>query len=145
VRWPGRFVGVAAAVVDSVGRMLLVRHTYGRLNWELPGGVTEPGESFEETALRELHDETALHGGVDRLTGVYYERENDSHHLVFGCRVEDDAVPVPSSDEIAECGFFRRSELPRPISDFTLSRIDDALAGIAPEAVVTIERQGWLD
>jgi hypothetical protein len=107
--------------------------------------MSEPGESVEGTALRELREETSLRARVDRLSGVYYKRQNDSHHLVFRCSVEDDAVPVPSSDEIAECGFFQRSELPRPISDFTVRRIDDALAGIAPEAVVTIERVGWLD
>jgi 8-oxo-dGTP pyrophosphatase MutT (NUDIX family) len=133
------------AVLDDLGRILLVRHTYGPLNWELPGGMSEPGESVEGTALRELREETSLRARVDRLSGVYYKRQNDSHHLVFRCSVEDDAVPVPSSDEIAECGFFQRSELPRPISDFTVRRIDDALAGIAPEAVVTIERVGWLD
>jgi 8-oxo-dGTP pyrophosphatase MutT (NUDIX family) len=84
--WPGRLVGVAAAVHDDGGRILLVRHTYGRLNWELPGGASEPGESFEETALRELQEETGLAGRVDRLAGIYYRREDDSHHLVFVAR-----------------------------------------------------------
>ena len=32
VKWPGRFVGVAAGVVDPSGRILLVRHTCGRPN-----------------------------------------------------------------------------------------------------------------
>lgn len=31
-------VGAAAFIVDGEGRVLLVKHTYGRLNWELPGG-----------------------------------------------------------------------------------------------------------
>jgi 8-oxo-dGTP pyrophosphatase MutT (NUDIX family) len=110
---PRRSVGAAAAVLDDLGRILLVRHTYGPLNWELPGGMSEPGESVEGTALRELLEETSLRAQDDRLTGIYYKRANDSHHLVFRCSVEGDAVPVPSSDEIAECGFFRRSELPR--------------------------------
>jgi hypothetical protein len=34
---------------------------------------------------------------------------------------------------------------PASISDFTARRIDDAIAGIAPEAVVTIERVAWLE
>lgn len=29
--------------------------------WGIPGGAMEPGESFEETARRELHEETGLH------------------------------------------------------------------------------------
>ncbi len=132
-------------MVDESGRILLVRHTYGPLNWELPGGMSEPGESVEATALRELMEETGLDARVEALTGVYYKRENDSHHLVFRCRLEDGVAPVPTSEEISDCGYFERDQLPRPISDFTLQRLDDALAGTAPDAVVTIEPLTWLE
>jgi len=76
--WLGRFVGAAAA-----DRILIVRHTYGPLNWELPGGMSEPGESFDTTALRELGEETGLVARIEQLTNIYYKPENDSHHLVF--------------------------------------------------------------
>ena len=58
VEWPSRFVGVAAGVVDPAGRILLVRHTYGALNWELPGGMSEPGESrpITDFTVRRIHD-----------------------------------------------------------------------------------------
>jgi 8-oxo-dGTP diphosphatase len=128
VHWRGRLVGVAAAVLDDAGRVLLVCHTYGRLNWELPGGASEPGEGFEETALRELREETGLAGWVERLTGIYYRPEDDSHHLVYRCTVEDDSNPVPSSEEVSACSYWPVDKPPRPISDFTLRRIQDALA-----------------
>jgi 8-oxo-dGTP pyrophosphatase MutT (NUDIX family) len=143
--WPGRFVGAAAAIMDDAGCILLVRHTYGLLNWELPGGMSEPGESLDATALRELREEPGLVGRVELLTGVYYKRDNDSHHVVFRCRVEEGAVPAPSSDEISDCAYFGRDKLPRPISDFTVRRIGDALAGIAPDGIVTFQRLGWVD
>jgi 8-oxo-dGTP diphosphatase len=60
MHWPGRRVGVAAFIVDGRGRVLLVRHTYGPLNWELPGGASEPGESVVQTALRELREEAGV-------------------------------------------------------------------------------------
>ncbi|HNT78415.1 MAG TPA: NUDIX domain-containing protein [Anaerolineae bacterium] len=55
-----RWLGANAALFDEEGRILLVKHTYGRLNWELPGGVAEPNESIVETAIREAREEIGL-------------------------------------------------------------------------------------
>ena len=46
-------IGAAAVIVNDEGGVLLVKHTYGRLNWELPRGAAEPGESPDQTVLRE--------------------------------------------------------------------------------------------
>jgi 8-oxo-dGTP pyrophosphatase MutT (NUDIX family) len=142
---PSRLVGVACGVVETSGRILLVRHTYGRLNWELPGGMSEPGESFQETALRELREETGIDAAIQQLAGLYYERADDLHHLVFRCRITNTTAPMPSSPEISDCGFFSPDQLPRPISDFTIRRIDDAIAAAAPDAVVDISPRTWLE
>jgi 8-oxo-dGTP diphosphatase len=145
VHWPGRLVGVAAVVPDDAGRVLLVRHTYGRLNWELPGGASEPGETFAETALRELREETGLAAQVERLAGIYYRREDDSHHLVFRGKVEDGFEPRPSSNEISACEYWSAEDLPRPISDFTVRRIEDALACDGPRLLVDVPLLTWLE
>jgi 8-oxo-dGTP diphosphatase len=145
VHWPGRLVGAAVVVLDEAGRVLLVRHTYGRLNWELPGGASEPGETFAETALRELREETGLAGRVERLSGVYYKRENDSHHFVFRCKVEDGSEPRPSSEEISACKYWSMEDLPRPISDFTVRRIEDALACDGLRFLVDVPLVTWLE
>jgi len=143
--WPGRRVGAAAVVLDSRGRVLLVRHTYGPLNWELPGGASEPGESVLDTALRELHEETGLRATVDRLTGVYYERETDAHHFVFGCTAVRAADPVPASPEISECAYWAVAELPRPLWTFTVLRIEDALGGLPARLPTVIPPRELLD
>ena len=119
-------MGAAAVITDAEGRVLLVRHTYGRFNWDLPGGASDPGESVTETAVREVREEVGLIVRPERLTGIYYKAENDSHHLVFRCAVEEGS-PIPSSEEISACEFFPPDSLPRPISDFTARRIKDAL------------------
>ncbi|MFE7903066.1 NUDIX domain-containing protein [Streptomyces sp. NPDC057424] len=50
-------LGVGAVVHGPRG-LLLGRHRHG--TWELPGGTVEPGESLQETVVRELGEETGL-------------------------------------------------------------------------------------
>jgi 8-oxo-dGTP diphosphatase len=142
-------MGAACAIFDSEGRVLLVRHTYAGLNWELPGGGAEPGESPDETAIREVTEETGLDIVLERLTGVYYEpdpRPEIGHgplvHFVFTARPTDGRSPVVSSPEISEIRSWPPDELPRPISDFTERRIRDALTGGAAR-VSRVGRRGW--
>jgi 8-oxo-dGTP diphosphatase len=53
-------------VVDPFGRVLLFRfvHSKGALAgqdyWATPGGGVEAGETFEQTAIRELEEETGI-------------------------------------------------------------------------------------
>jgi 8-oxo-dGTP pyrophosphatase MutT (NUDIX family) len=72
--WARASKGIAAAaiILSSDQRVLLVKHSYGPLNWELPGGAAERDESPTQTVVREVQEETGLRASVERLTGVYY-------------------------------------------------------------------------
>jgi 8-oxo-dGTP diphosphatase len=143
--WPGRRFGSAAFVRNGGGRVLLVRHTYGRLNWELPGGASEPAETLEETALRELREETGLMGRAVSLAGLYYKREDDSHHAVFHCEIDGGAEPAPTSSEVSAAAFWPVEELPRPISDFTIRRIQNAVSGEQLGRIEEVPPLAWLE
>lgn len=54
---PHAAIGVGAILHGPRG-LLLGRHRHG--TWELPGGTVEPGESLEETVVRELREETGI-------------------------------------------------------------------------------------
>ncbi|MEF8863634.1 MAG: NUDIX domain-containing protein, partial [Haloarculaceae archaeon] len=66
--------------VDDAERILLVREARAPDTWVLPGGGHEPGETFAETARREVWEEA----GIDcKITGVWravlkrFVREDD--------------------------------------------------------------------
>jgi 8-oxo-dGTP diphosphatase len=60
--------GAGARVTNASGEVLLIRESRLPETWVLPGGGHEPGETFPETARREVWEEA----GVDcDLTGVW--------------------------------------------------------------------------
>ena len=144
--WPGpRQLGAAAVILDDDQRVLLVKHTYGKLNWELPGGLSEAGESAAATAIREVAEEVGIEVTDLRLAGLYYSEPGDMHHFAFLCSAGPGAKPRPSSPEISELGFFPRDQLPRPMSDFTIRRIDDGLAGAAVTQITRVGPRVWFE
>ena len=138
-------MGAACAIFDNAGRILLVHHTYGRLNWELPGGGSTPSEAPDQTAERELLEETGLRADLDRLTGVYFEPDHDFGpmlHFVFRFRWHDRLAPAVSSPEIDDARYWSLDALPRPISAFTERRVLDAAAESAVR-VSTVPTRQW--
>lgn len=75
---PNSVVPSASAVVtDEDGRILLIKRSDNKL-WALPGGGHDVGETIEQTAVREVKEETGLDVEVTALTGVY----TDPAHIV---------------------------------------------------------------
>ncbi|AWG66425.1 NUDIX hydrolase [Mycobacteroides abscessus] len=77
---PNSVVPSASAIVtDEQGRILLVKRRDNTL-WALPGGGHDIGESIEQTAIREVKEETGLDVEVTGLVGVY---TNPAHVVAF--------------------------------------------------------------
>lgn len=83
----------ACALVDPDGRVLLSRRPEGKALaglWEFPGGKVEPGETPEETVVRELSEELAIDTKSDCLAPLTFASHTyDSFHLLmplFVCR-----------------------------------------------------------
>ncbi|MFI1566720.1 bifunctional class I SAM-dependent methyltransferase/NUDIX hydrolase [Streptomyces sp. NPDC020490] len=78
--------GVGAVLVGPRG-LLLGRHRRGTV--ELPGGTVEPGESLEETVVRELAEETGLHADPAdvRLLGMLLDQVGGVVRITFGALV----------------------------------------------------------
>ena len=59
-----------AAIFDDHNRVLLQKRT-DKDCWSFPGGVMDLDESFAETAVREVKEETGLEVTVQELIGIY--------------------------------------------------------------------------
>lgn len=144
--WAGKRLGAAPNIVDDQCHVLMVKHSYGKLNWEVPGRAVEVDESVCEATTREVREGAGLHVRAEHLTGIYHMAENDSHHFVFLCKpVNLNQEPKPDLSEITECGYFQPDALPRPMSDFTEGRIRDALAGEALPLPIPVGPRQWLE
>ena len=134
--------GAAAVILDRDGRVLLVRHSYGRRGWELPGGGRRSKESLEQAVLREVREELGVEPLTAELRAIYYEPGYDQHHFAFLCRLPDGVDPKPTSAEIVECAYYPVDALPRPINDFTIQRIKDAQT-TKPVAIQVLGPRQW--
>jgi 8-oxo-dGTP pyrophosphatase MutT (NUDIX family) len=138
-------LGAAAVIFDPQDRLLMVQHSYGRRNWELPGGGRKANESVEQTLHREVREEAGVEVVIDRLCGIYYEPKADQHHFAFQCHLPEGSNPRASSPEILACAYWPLSALPRPVSDFTLRRIDDARSGRSAISINVLGPRRWVE
>jgi 8-oxo-dGTP diphosphatase len=121
-------LSVASVIRDDQGRVLLVKQTYGHLNWELPGGDVEPGETIVDAATREVKEEAGIEVTADEVTGIYDEQDMNYLHIVVVCHTAE-PTPLPRADltEVSACDFWPVDALPRPVSDYTVRRIRDGV------------------
>jgi ADP-ribose pyrophosphatase YjhB (NUDIX family) len=119
--------GCNAIVANAAGEVLLVRHSYqapGR--WMLPGGGLRRNERAEDTAAREVLEETRCRMRDCVLAGVdvVAVRGARNHvHLVTG-RTDD--LPVADGREIVDARFFPTDALPEKITSTARARIERA-------------------
>jgi ADP-ribose pyrophosphatase YjhB (NUDIX family) len=69
-------VGAVVIVIDNYGQILLQQRKHPEGYWAIPGGLMELTESTEETARRELFEETKLKIGELMLINVYSGPQN---------------------------------------------------------------------
>jgi mutator protein MutT len=118
----------AAVLIFNDQRQVLMQHRTDDNRWDFPGGFMEPGETIEETARREIREETGLEIGemvqfkVYSGEEYYYEYPNgDQVYPVIVVHVTADTHGSlrPDGLEGSEVKFFPIRALP----DGTLSPV----------------------
>ncbi len=103
VKSPARAVPhhhIAVGIVWKAGRFLIAKRPVSKMLgglWELPGGKQEPDEALEQTAVREVLEETGLHVKIVRNLGSV--RHAYSHFRItlaaFDCRITGGDLKLP--------------------------------------------------
>lgn len=130
----GLTLGVRGVVLDSDGRVLLVRHGYTR-GWHLPGGGVEPGETMLDALTRELEEEgNVLPTSFPVLHGVFQNPHASprDHVAVYVVRAFEWKGPPKPNLEIREAAFFPADALPEGTTPGTRRRIEEAVRGLPP-------------
>jgi 8-oxo-dGTP diphosphatase len=89
--------------------------------WALPGGRMDPGETVEQTIVREVKEETGLDVIIVRKVGEYVEKgvkddvDYEYYPTCFVVKPVGGKIKKQES-EIQEINLFYLSELPKPLA-----------------------------
>ena len=117
-------VGVPCAIHDGKGRILLhkrgknARDERGR--WDVTGGAIEFGETIEEAVRREIKEEiSTVPLDMEFLAAydVHRTQKGKKTHwiqVMYAVVVDPKKVKIGEPDKIAEIGWFKFKDIPRP-------------------------------
>ena len=82
--------------------------------WALPGGFVEYGEKTEDTAIREVFEETGLKTKIRELVGVYSDPKRDprGHIITVAYVLEIVGGTLDAGDDASDVKFFKVNQLP---------------------------------
>lgn len=104
--------------------------------WGFPGGAMEIGESAEETAIREIKEETGYTVEIDGLIGVYtkyfqtYPNGDQAQTIVifFKCSIIGGSKKI-DGEETLDLKFFSLDQMPTLFNEQHRDCLDDISEG----------------
>jgi 8-oxo-dGTP diphosphatase len=119
-------VDAAGGLVVRDGKVLLV-HRPRYDDWTLPKGKLDPGESFEDAALREVEEETGLRCSLGReLPSTRYEVGGRPKLVRYWLMTPHGEAPFVPNDETDDLRWLQPAEA---LALLSYDRDRDVLAG----------------
>jgi 8-oxo-dGTP diphosphatase len=120
-------VDAAGGVVERDGRVLLV-HRPRYDDWSFPKGKLDPGESFEDAALREVEEETGFRCTLGReLPSTRYEAKGRPKLVRYWAMTPREEPGFEPNDETDDLRWVTRAEA---LELLTYDRDRDVLAAL---------------
>lgn len=105
---------------DGAGNYALIQQTYATKNFVCVAGFIHAGETAEQTAVREIREETGLEVRDIRYISSYYYPKHDNLMLGYLCRVEHGEFRL--SGEVKTAGWFGLEEARELLSHGTVGK-----------------------
>ena len=119
-------VSVAALVTNEKNEILLVKSPWR--GWEYPGGLIEPGESFETALKREVREESGVEVEITGFVGICKNVARNIVNIDFTARYTGGSLTT--SEESTEVGWFSPEEAMKIITfPLTKKRLTNMLSG----------------
>jgi 8-oxo-dGTP pyrophosphatase MutT (NUDIX family) len=87
----------------------------GATYYLLPGGGVDPGEGWDEAAVREVGEELGVAARADSLLGLFENRSPDGSrhilHAIFRGELEGDPAPTGEDPRVVGCRWVGPGEL----------------------------------
>jgi len=108
-------IGVTGVIFNEKYEILLVKHSYRRVPWSLPGGYLQANEHPKKGLEREIYEETNFKVHVEKILMTKHDKETPRIDMCYvGIYSKGKFKP---SDEVIDFGFFATDKLPKLIDD----------------------------
>lgn len=118
--FPFSYPCVICLVTDGCGSYALIRQSYGSGRHVCVAGYVKTGESFEETAAREISEEIGLRVKKLDYLGSWHHQRGDNIMAGFAATVERGAFTL--SDEVAQANWYNAETALELLSQSTIAK-----------------------
>ncbi len=127
---------IAISIIRKDNRFLLVKRVKNEenLNWVFPGGKQEFRETLEETALREVREETGIECEIIGKLGYRIHPDTGTETYYFSGIYISGNINISREDEILEAGWYTKDEILKRITTDIYPRVEKYISQPFPAA-----------
>ena len=135
---PTHLVSVAALVTNEKGEILLVNSPWR--GWEYPGGLIEPGETFQQALRREVLEESGAEIEITGFVGICKNVERNIVNIDFTAKYV--GGELRTSEESTEVLWATPEQAMKMITfPLTKKRLSNMLSGREEAVLFCFERE----